>query len=233
MKARSCWEMRAAGKVVGSRRGAAIWALEGWEDSTLREEMARSASIEASKPTPNAVLFGAETDDGAGLGSEVGGKDGVKDGANNGAKEGSVAREVIEPASVPLDWTGQEINSNWSLPYSSLITSIPLCRASFKLSCAKAPKTQDLFWKVLGHWYFNTHLGKPFFRLISIKPLNRRSASSWRSETPGLSIKSSSSWDWKERRKGNTCSRPPKEKWRQKDDDQTLARNTHQEHQQT
>ena len=65
--------------------------------------MARSASIEASKPTPNAVLFGAETDDGAGLGSEVGGKDGVKDGANNGAKEGSVAREVIEPASVPLD----------------------------------------------------------------------------------------------------------------------------------
>ena len=65
--------------------------------------MARSASIEASKPTPNAVLFGAETDDGAGLGSEVGGKDGVKDGANNGAKEGSVVREVIESASVPLD----------------------------------------------------------------------------------------------------------------------------------
>ena len=65
--------------------------------------MARSASIEASKPTPNAVLFGAETDDGAGLGSEVGGKDGVKDGANNGAKEGSVAREVIESASAPLD----------------------------------------------------------------------------------------------------------------------------------
>ena len=69
----------------------------------MREEMARSASIEASKPTPNAVLFGAETDDGAGLGSEVGGKDGVKDGANNGAKEGSVAREVIESASAPLD----------------------------------------------------------------------------------------------------------------------------------
>ena len=69
--------------------------------------MARSASIEASKPTPNAVLFGAETDDGAGLGSEVGGKDGAKDeakdGANNGAKEGSVVREVIESASVPLD----------------------------------------------------------------------------------------------------------------------------------
>ena len=61
--------------------------------------MVRSAPIEASKPLPNAVLFGAETDDGAGLGSEVGGKDG----ANNGAKEGSFACEVIESASVPLD----------------------------------------------------------------------------------------------------------------------------------
>ena len=69
--------------------------------------MVRSAPIEASKPLPNAVLFGAETDDRAGLGSEDGVKDGVKDGAkdgaNNGAKEGSFACEVIESASVPLD----------------------------------------------------------------------------------------------------------------------------------
>ena len=61
--------------------------------------MVRSASIEASKPTPNAELCGTETEDRAGLGSE----DGVKDGANNGAKEGSVVREVSESASVPLD----------------------------------------------------------------------------------------------------------------------------------